>query len=160
MLHHWLYQMCSRELAAVRDFNLIPWNRACCVIVWHYNFSYYLQTQTKNDFLSHQITHRNGVQIYAIVAACRYSFIICHWCVIWQRRYSLPAQFTVRSCPLLCTTVIKKYGECCCRVRSNGKAGIFNTGSGASNLINSVWQVSTCSVHSVGCELRLREGVF
>ena len=34
--------------------------------------------------------------------------------------------------------VIKNYGECCCRVRSNGKAGIFNTGSGASNLSNSV----------------------
>ena len=33
------------------------------------------------------------------------------------------------------TTVIKKkYGECCCQVRSNEKAGIFNTGSGMSNL--------------------------
>jgi len=32
--------------------------------------------------------------------------------------------------------VIKNYGECCCRVRSNGKAGIFNMGSGASNLSN------------------------
>ena len=55
--------------------------------------------------------------------------------------------------------VIKNYGECCCRVWSNGKAGIFNTGSGASNLSNSVWQVSTCSAQSVGCELWLR-GVF
>ena len=64
--------------------------------------------------------------------------------------------------PLFCTntTVIKKYGECCRRMRSSGKAGIFNTGCGASNLSNSVWQVSTCSVQSVGCELRLREGVF
>jgi len=53
------------------------------------------------------------------------------------------------------TTVIKKYGECCCRVRSNGKAGIFNTGSGASNLSNSAWKVSTCLVQSVGCDLRL-----
>jgi len=51
------------------------------------------------------------------------------------------------------TTVIKNYGECCSRVRSNGKAGIFNTGSSASNL--SVWQVSTCSMQSVGCELQL-----
>jgi hypothetical protein len=34
--------------------------------------------------------------------------------------------------------VIKNYGECCCRMRSNEKAGIFNTGSGASNLSNSV----------------------
>ena len=60
---------------------------------------------------------------------------------------------------MLCTTVIKKYGECCCLVRSNGKAGIFNTGSGASNLSNCVTCFS-CSVQSVGCELRLREGVF
>jgi len=37
--------------------------------------------------------------------------------------------------------VIKNYGECCCRVRSNRKAGMFNTGSGVSNLSNSVWQV-------------------
>jgi len=51
--------------------------------------------------------------------------------------------------------VIKNYDECCCRVRSNGKAGAFNTGCGASNFSNSVWQVSTCSVQSVGCELRL-----
>jgi len=51
--------------------------------------------------------------------------------------------------------VIKNYGECCCWMRSNGKAGIFNMGSGMSNLSNSVWQVSTCSVQSVGCELRL-----
>jgi len=58
------------------------------------------------------------------------------------------------------TTVIKKYGECCCRVWSNGKAGIFNMGSGASNHSNSVWQVSTCSVQSVGCKLWLRECVF
>jgi len=35
-------------------------------------------------------------------------------------------------------TVIKNYGECCCWVRSNGKAGIFNMGSGMSNLSNSV----------------------
>jgi len=56
--------------------------------------------------------------------------------------------------------VIKNYGECCCRVRYNGKAGIFNMGNGASNLSDSVWQVSTYSVQSVGCELRLREGVF
>jgi len=34
---------------------------------------------------------------------------------------------------------IKNYGECCCWIRSNGKAGIFNTGSGALNLSNSVW---------------------
>ena len=34
--------------------------------------------------------------------------------------------------------VIKNYSECCCRVRSNGKAGIFNTGSGVSNLTDSV----------------------
>jgi len=53
------------------------------------------------------------------------------------------------------TTVIKNNSECCWRVRSNGKAGIFNTGSCASNLNNSVWQVSTCSVQSVGCELCL-----
>jgi hypothetical protein len=103
MLHHWLYQMCSRELAAVRVFNLIPWDRACCVIVWH-SVSYYPQTQTKNDFLSHQIIHRNGVQNYAIVAACGYSFSIFHCYVIQERRYSLPAQFTVRNCPLLCIT--------------------------------------------------------
>ena len=57
------------------------------------------------------------------------------------------------------TTVIKKYCECCCRVQSNRKAGIFNMGSSTSNLSNSVWQVSTSSVQSVGCELRLREGV-
>ena len=44
------------------------------------------------------------------------------------------------------TIVIKKCGECCCRMRSNRKAGTFNTGSGASNLSNSVWHVSTCSV--------------
>ena len=54
------------------------------------------------------------------------------------------------------TTVIKNYGECCCRVRSNGKAGIFNTGSGASNLSNNVWQfqlVQCCqSVVSYGWE--------
>jgi len=57
--------------------------------------------------------------------------------------------------------VIKNYSECCCCwVRSNRKAGIFNMGSSALNLSNSVWQVSTCSVQSVGCELRLREGVF
>jgi hypothetical protein len=56
--------------------------------------------------------------------------------------------------------VIKKYGECCYRVRSNGKTENFNTGSGTSNLSNSVLQVSTFSVQSVGCELRLREGVF
>ena len=56
--------------------------------------------------------------------------------------------------------VIKSYGECCGCVQSKGKADIFNTGSGASNLSNSVWQVSTCSVQSVGCELRLTEGVF
>ena len=37
-----------------------------------------------------------------------------------------------------CTTVIKKYGECFCRGRSNGKTGVFNIGSGASNLSNSV----------------------
>jgi len=53
------------------------------------------------------------------------------------------------------TTVIKKYCECCCRVWSNGKAGIFNTGSSGWNLSNSVWQVSTCLVQSVDCELRL-----
>lgn len=58
------------------------------------------------------------------------------------------------------TTVIKKYGACCCRVQSNRKAGIFNTGRAASKLINSVRQVSTCSVQSVGCELWLTEGVF
>jgi len=40
--------------------------------------------------------------------------------------------------------VIKNYGECCWWVGSNRKAGIFNTGSGASNLSNRVWQVSTC----------------
>ena len=40
--------------------------------------------------------------------------------------------------------MIKNYGECCCRVRSNGKAGIFNIGSSALNLSNSVWQVLTC----------------
>jgi len=34
--------------------------------------------------------------------------------------------------------VIKNCGECCCRVRSNGKTGTFNTGSGTSNLSNSV----------------------
>jgi hypothetical protein len=34
--------------------------------------------------------------------------------------------------------VIKNYGECCCRVRYNGKAGVFNTGSDASKLSNSV----------------------
>jgi hypothetical protein len=51
--------------------------------------------------------------------------------------------------------VIKNYGECCW-VWSNGKAEIFNTGSDVSNLSNSVWQVSTCSVQSVSCELRLR----
>jgi len=51
--------------------------------------------------------------------------------------------------------VIKNYSECCCWVWSNGKAGIFNTGSSASNLSNSAWQVSTCLVQSVSCELRL-----
>ena len=43
----------------------------------------------------------------------------------------------------------KKYGECCYRVRSNGKAVIFNKESGASNLSDSVRQVSTCSVQTV-----------
>jgi hypothetical protein len=35
-------------------------------------------------------------------------------------------------------SVIKNYGECCCRVRSNGKAGNFNTRRGASKLSNNV----------------------
>jgi len=44
--------------------------------------------------------------------------------------------------------VIKNYGECCCRVRSNGKAGIFNTWSGASNSVVTVrdkFQLVRCS---------------
>ena len=36
------------------------------------------------------------------------------------------------------TTLIKNDDEFCCRMRSNGKAGIFNTESGASNLSSSV----------------------
>jgi hypothetical protein len=56
--------------------------------------------------------------------------------------------------------VINTYGECCCRVRSKGKAGIFHMRSSASNLSNSVRQVSTCSVQSFRSEPWLREGVF
>ena len=41
--------------------------------------------------------------------------------------------------------VIKNYGEYCCLVWTNGKAWIFNKGSGVSNLSNSVWQVSVVS---------------
>ena len=43
-----------------------------------------------------------------------------------------------KKCVRYYTTVIKKYGECCCRERSSEKAGIINTESGASNISNSV----------------------
>ena len=50
-------------------------------------------------------------------------------------------------CVYVCTTALKKYGECCCRVRSKGNAGIFSTGSGASNLKarlhGSPWLINT-----------------
>ena len=34
----------------------------------------------------------------------------------------------------------QNYGECCSRVRSNGKAGPFNTASGVSTPSNNLWQ--------------------
>ena len=43
--------------------------------------------------------------------------------------------------------LIKNYGECCCLARSNGKTGIFNKGSGASN-----YSISACDkFHLVRC---------
>jgi len=45
------------------------------------------------------------------------------------------------------TTVIKKYGECCCRVQSNIKAGIFNTEVVRQNLVTvcDKFQLVQCS---------------
>jgi hypothetical protein len=58
-----------------------------------------------------------------------------HLCAVLQKlQYTLSERINAYEC----TSVIKKYGECCCQMRSNGKAGIFNTGSGASNLNNNV----------------------
>ena len=57
-------------------------------------------------------------------------------CILYSFIYNPPEDGLIEA--ETCITVIKKYGECCCRVRSNGKGGIFNTESDASILSNSV----------------------
>ena len=124
-------------------------NCSCCSHVCFTQSEYKLKQSYKNRHVL--ISSTNPLRRYEILGNMgtnKFTASLSPTIISMGKQWHKLSCSRVLESPANIRGVIKKYGECCCRVRSNGKAGIFNMGSGALNLSKTVcdkFQLVQCS---------------